>query len=82
MSSMNLGSRVIFASCVVGTCNILCGFELFNGRGSILLFTKYVDYNIIITIHSSCEIEDFVETHLCKLCVILQSRVSQVVCPH
>ena len=21
-------------------------------------------------IHSSCEIEDFVETHLCKLCVI------------
>ena len=22
-------------------------------------------------IHSSCEIEDFVETHLCKLCVIL-----------
>ena len=24
-------------------------------------------------IHSSCEIEDFVETHLCKLCVILRS---------
>ena len=23
-------------------------------------------------IHSSCEIEDFVETHLCKLCVILR----------
>ena len=25
--------------------------------------------------HSSCEIEDFVETHTCKLCVILRSRV-------
>ena len=32
-------------------------------------------YDIIkIKIHSSCEIEDFVETHLCKLCVILRSR--------
>ena len=26
-------------------------------------------------IHSSCDIEDFVETHLCKLCVILRSRL-------
>ena len=33
-------------------------------------------------IHSSCEIEDFVEAHLCKLCVILRSRVLRVVCPH
>ena len=33
-------------------------------------------------IHSSCEFEYFVETHLCKLCVILRSRVLQVVCPH
>ena len=31
-------------------------------------------------LHSSCEIEDFVETHLCKLCVILRSRVLRVVC--
>ena len=31
-------------------------------------------------IHSSCEIEDFVETHLYKLCVILRSRVLRVVC--
>ena len=33
-------------------------------------------------IHTSCEIEDFVETHLCKLCVILRSRVLRVVCPN
>ena len=33
-------------------------------------------------IHCSCEMEYFVETHLCKLCVILQSRVLRVVCPH
>ena len=44
-------------------------------------------YNVADTllkmkIHSSCEIEDFVEIHLCKLCVILRSRVLRVVCPH
>ena len=33
-------------------------------------------------IHSSCEIEDFAKIHLCKLCVILRSRVLRVVCPH
>ena len=31
-------------------------------------------YIIKNKIHSSCEIEYFVETHLCKLCVILRSR--------
>ena len=37
---------------------------------------------IRIKIHSSCEIEDFVETHLRKLCVILRSRALRVVvCP-
>ena len=35
-----------------------------------------------IYIHSSCEIEYFVQTHLCKLCVILRSHVSRVVCSH
>ena len=34
---------------------------------------------INIKIHSSCEVEYFVETHLCKLCVILRSRVLRVV---
>ena len=39
-------------------------------------------YIIKFKVHStSCEIEDFVETHLCKLCVILRSRVLRVVCP-
>ena len=37
---------------------------------------------IKIKMHSSCEIEDFVETRLCKLCVILRSRVLRVECPH
>ena len=41
-----------------------------------------LDCIIKITIHSSCEIEDFVETNLCKLRVILRSRVSRVVCSH
>ena len=39
-------------------------------------------YIIKMKIHSSCEIEYFVETHLCKLCVILRSRVLRVVYPH
>ena len=44
---------------------------------------KIILYFIIkVKVHSSCEIEDFVETYLCKLCGILQSRVLRVVCPH
>ena len=37
---------------------------------------------IKMEIYSSCEIEGFVETRLCKLCVIIRSRVLRVVCPH
>ena len=43
---------------------------------------EYLIYVIKIKIHSSCEIEDFVDTHISKLCVILRSRVLRVVCPH
>ena len=42
--------------------------------------TLYNVFIIKMKIHSSCEIEDFVETHICKLCVILRSRVLRVVC--
>ena len=37
---------------------------------------------IKMKIHSSCEIEDFVETTICKLWVILRSREVQVLCPY
>ena len=42
--------------------------HLLHVPGIILLRVK-------IKIHCSCEIEYFVEAHLCKLCVILRSRV-------
>ena len=48
------------------------------------LYLRYYAYFIKLKpkIHSSCEIEYFVETHLCLLCVILRSRVLRVVCLH
>ena len=54
---------------------------LFATRNSRLFRHSYI-FIIKIKIHSSCDIEDFVETHLCKLCVILRSRALRVVCPH
>ena len=53
-----------------------CQHHLFDRT---FIYTMYI---IKIEIHSKCEIEDCLETHLCKLCVILRSRVSRVVCPH
>ena len=51
-------------------------------RVNRIMLSQSVHIIIKIKIHSSCEIEDFVETHLCKLCVILRSRALRVVCPH
>ena len=33
-------------------------------------------------IHSSCEIEDFVQTHLCKLCDTSIARITGCVCKY
>ena len=49
---------------------------------NILDIYEDLAYIIKIEIQSSCEIEDFVETHLCKLCVTLRSRVLRAVFPH
>ena len=49
---------------------------------SKLIFATYGVHIIKIKIHSSCQIEYFVDTHLCKLRVILRSSVLRVVCPH
>ena len=40
------------------------------------------DFIIKTKIHSSCESEDFVETHICRPCVKLRSRVLPGVRPH
>ena len=54
-------------------------FVLNTSRQRLILSS----YIIKTKIHSSCEVEYYyVETHLCKLCVILRSRVLRVVCPH
>ena len=56
------------------------GGEKEGGGGGGL--NHVLPYNTKNKIHSSCEIEYFVKTHLCKLCVMLRSRVLRVVCPH
>ena len=49
-----------------------------------IFFSLYpIYYKNKSTLQHSCEIEDFVETRLCKLAVILlRSRVLLGVCPH
>ena len=70
----------------VKTVFFIIVFEGFSNRFQFVGFfpsRSYCLYYIIkIKIHSSCEIEYFVETHLRKLCVILRSRVLRVVCLH
>ena len=38
--------------------------------------------SVKMNIHTTSEVGDFVQTHFCKLCGILRSRVLRVVCPH
>ena len=42
MSSTNFGSMLIFASYVVGTCNLLVGEFFLNGSGHILLLDLFL----------------------------------------
>ena len=60
----NILSKLIFASCVRDTPIDR------SHDGLCVLIIKDI---IQIKIHSSCETEYSVETHLCKLCVILLS---------
>ena len=50
------------------------------GEAPSIIPYNVISYMCVLYIHSSCEIEYFVETHLCKLYVILLSRVLRVVC--
>ena len=77
-------SRFSSSSGVGGNISI----HIVEGAGNDFLVLHQDWYNVcyknsnINRLHSSCEIEYFVETHLCKLCVILRSRVFLCVCPN
>ena len=55
--------------------------RLLSARGAIPL-TLEIKMKKKKKIHSSWNIEYFVETHFRKLCVILRSRVIRVLCPY
>ena len=46
------------------------------------VYTRYKLCKTEIYSTYSCEIEEFVDTHLCKLCVMLRSRMLLGACPH
>ena len=67
---------------------LTCMLPVSTGRFSTINYHYvhwyYSKHHMIekVVIHSSCEIENFVETHRCKLCLILWSRVLKILCPH
>ena len=85
LSHAHITSLVVFCNCVTSTRKLSLG-KLFVNLSQVVkrttttcntpLLDSYLSNIMKIKMHSSsCEIEDFVETHLCKLCVILRSRV-------
>ena len=71
-------SNFLYCSRLKRTCTFLI-FPTYPTGISIYVYTYCYYWYVIKTIYyknkihsSSCEIEDFVETHLCKLCVILR----------
>ena len=66
----------------IGLSHTACKYEFRQSARSHSWSVNYFGYYVIkIKIHPSGEIEYFVETHLCKLCVILRSLILRVVCP-
>ena len=54
---------------IVSTSNLSLGRVWEELKTAVHIQVLYIKIYIKIKAHSSCEIKDFVETHLCKLCV-------------